>query len=140
MKGNPGKRPVIDSGIVADGSPFTPDFISDDAKACIEEIKRSMPPATYARLDSFALTAYATAWSNFKAATEALAAEGYMEKGSVGQRKQSEWLKVQSDSSAKMMSWGDRLGLDPKSRAALGAKPEEKPKSKFDGLLGGKAN
>ncbi|APG93317.1 hypothetical protein SAMCFNEI73_pB0117 (plasmid) [Sinorhizobium americanum] len=34
-----------------------------------------------------------------------------------------------------MMLMGDRLGLDPESRAAVSS-PEEKPKSKFSGLIG----
>jgi hypothetical protein len=34
-----------------------------------------------------------------------------------------------------MASLGDRLGLDPKSRAAL-ALPEKPRRSKFEGLLG----
>ena len=33
-----------------------------------------------------------------------------------------------------MAALGDRLGLDPKARAAL-ALPEDKPRSKFDGLI-----
>ena len=135
LKGNPGKRPLPEGGVVASGEPFVPDHLEDDAKACVEMIRRSMPPGVYARSDSFALAAYGAAWALHKAAVEALRTEPRVVQGSRGPQP-SPWVKIQNQQAQLMMSLGDRLGLDPKARAALKL-PDEKPASKFDGLLCG---
>ena len=70
LEGNPGKRPIPETSIVAGGSVVAPDHLSDDAKACIGIIKRSLPPKTYAACDAFLLSAYASAWAEHKSCVE----------------------------------------------------------------------
>ena len=137
LEGNPGKRPVAEPTVIATGEAFVPDHINDDAKACIETIKASMPPGVYAMLDGFMLTGFAVAWAWHKKAVEMLEVVAPTEETTSGRSYQSPWLTILNQQAASMRSFGDRLGLDPKSRAALNiAKPEEKEKSKFSGLMG----
>lgn len=138
LKGNPSKRKPAPSGVKAAGEPFIPDHIQDDAKACVELIRQSMPPTVYSKLDSFALTAFSVAWAWHKAATEAMQDEDFkaVTLGSTGQETVNPWFKILNEQSRLMQSWGDRLGLDPKARRDLTALDQEKPKSKFGGLTG----
>ena len=70
-----------------------------------------------------------------KRATEALKIEPPMVPGARGGLVKNPWFNIRSDAARLMMAMGDRLGLDPKARAALAPK-EDKPKSKFNGLIG----
>lgn len=143
LRGNPGKRkakapsPKVAPLTDAD-APFVADHLSADAKACIELIRQYQAPGIYAKIDGFALAAFAAAWALHKQATQAIDAEGAVCPGSQGQSVVSPWVRIQADQARIMMSLGDRLGLDPKARAAL-AVPQEnkKTESKFAGLLGG---
>jgi P27 family predicted phage terminase small subunit len=136
LKGNPGKRKIEPAGVVALGEPFTADHLHSDAKACVELIRQVMPPGIYRRADSLILASFATAWALHKKAVEQLRATGeYVIEGARGPQP-GPWVKILNDQAKLMASLGDRLGLDPKSRAGLKL-PDEKPKSKFDGLVGG---
>jgi|UPI0004BB123B P27 family predicted phage terminase small subunit len=137
LEGNPSKRPIDDFGIAATGEALVPDHLHDDAQACIELIKRSMPPKTYATVDTYALSSFATAWAWHKRATHEMNAPDFdpVVDGSKGQKQPNPWFRILKAMSEEMRSWGDRLGLDPKARAALKL-PDEKPRSKFDGLIG----
>jgi phage terminase small subunit len=48
----------------------------------------------------------------------------------------SPWIKILNAQAAIMASLGDRLGLDPKSRAALKLPNARQQRSKFEGLIG----
>ena len=137
LEGNPGKRAIDVIGLEATGEVFAPEHLHDDAQACIEMVKRSMPPKTYATVDTFALSAFATAWAWHKRATHEMNAPDFapIVEGSKGQKQPNPWFKILKAMSEEMRTWGDRLGLDPKARAALKL-PDEKPRSKFDGLIG----
>ena len=138
LKGNPSKRKIAPSGPKPLGEVFVPDHISDDAKACMEIVKKSMPPNVYSKLDSFALAGFAVAWALHKEAATAIADPDFQSvtKGSMGQEVISPWFKILNEQANQMRSWGDRLGLDPKARMALNVMNEEKPKSKFGDLTG----
>jgi phage terminase small subunit len=56
-------------------------------------------------------------------------------KSSRGGRQVNPWLRILNQQVTLMASLGDRLGLNPKARASLHM-PEDRPASKFDGLLG----
>ncbi len=137
LEGNPGKRAIDAIGIQATGEAFAPDHLHEDAAACFELIKSSMPPKTYARADTFGLSAFATAWAWHRRATHEMNAPDFkaIVVGGKGQEQPNPWFKILKAMSEEMRSWGDRLGLDPKSRMALKL-PDEKPVSKFDGLIG----
>ena len=136
LKGNPGKRKKRAPSIRPEGAVAVPNYLDDDARQCFEMIVDAMPPGTYAMTDTGGVAVYAVAWSNHKRATEALKTEPAMVPGSTGNLTPNPWFKVLHESARIMMAMGDRLGLDPKARAGLSL-PEEKPKSKFAGLIGG---
>lgn len=135
LKGNPGKRKERPPSVKPDGDVFIPNYLDDDARQCFEMIIAAMPPGTYAATDTGGIAVYAVAWSDHKRATEALKTEPALVPGSTGNLTVNPWFKIKNDAARIMMSMGDRLGMDPKARAAL-ALPEEKPKSKFAGLIG----
>ena len=139
LDGNPGKRVIEESGIEALGEPFIPEHLSDDARGCIEVIKASMPSTVYSALDSFLLSAFVTAWALHKLAAHKIndpSFEHVITVGDNGAEAQSPWLAILNKQAALMASLGDRLGLDPKSRAALKLPGAKQKKSKFAGLLG----
>ena len=141
LEGNPGQRRIEKALVKAEGGVFIPDHIRDDAKGCVELIKQSMPDEIYRGADSFALASYGMAWAMHKYATEQLEStdQWYITTQS-GAQQPSVWIKIINEQARVMMSLGDRLGLDPKSRATLHLAEESKPgtKSKFDGLIGRK--
>ena len=97
-----------------------------------------MPPNVYSVLDTFALSAFATAWAIHKKATLVISHPQfqYIEQSKRGAGIESAWIKMQRQQAALMASLGDRLGLDPKSRAAFKMPDARQQKSKFAGLLG----
>ncbi|WP_375414638.1 P27 family phage terminase small subunit [uncultured Bradyrhizobium sp.] len=139
LDGNPTKRVIEESGIEALGEPFIPEHLSDDARGCIECIKASMPSTVYSALDSFILSAFATSWALHKLAAHKIndpAFEHVITVGDNGAEAQSPWLAILNKQAMLMASLGDRLGLDPKSRAALKLPGAKQRKSKFAGLIG----
>jgi phage terminase small subunit len=137
LDGNPSRRLIDDSGIEALGEPFTPEHLSDDARGCIDIIRQSMPHGVYSALDSFLLSAFATAWALHKRAVCEMAKPDFdhIQKTKRGAPTANAWIRIANDQARVLASLGDRLGLDPKSRAAL--KLPDAPKlSKFEGLLG----
>ena len=139
LEGNPSKRVIEESGIEALGEPFIPEHLSDDARGCIEVVKASMPSNIYSALDSFILSAFATAWALHKLAAHKINAPEFKHVFAVGDNgaeMQSPWLAILNKQAALMATLGDRLGLDPKSRAALKLPGAKQKKSKFDGLIG----
>lgn len=139
LDGNPSKRVIDESGIEALGEPFIPEHLSDDARGCIESIKMSMPTGVYSALDSFLLSSFATAWALHKLAAHKINGPEFKhvyKVGDGGAEAQSPWLAILNKQAALMASLGDRLGLDPKSRAALKLPGAKQRKSKFAGLLG----
>lgn len=135
LKGNPGKRKKRAPSLKAAGDVYIPNYLDDDAKQCFEMIVASMPQGTYAATDTGGIAVYAAAWSDHKRATEALKTKAPIVSGSTGNPTVNPWFKIKNEAARIMMSMGDRLGMDPKARAAM-VLPEEKPKSKFSGLLG----
>jgi phage terminase small subunit len=101
-------------------------------------IRSSLPPKVYAAADTFLLSAFATAWALHKRAAHEVAAPDFegVVRSVRGGRQPNPWIRIMNQQAMMMAAIGDRLGLNPKARAALHV-PEEKPPSKFDGLLGG---
>lgn len=137
LDGNPGKRAIPDPGVSALGEAFVPEHVHEDAQACIEVIRRSMPPKVYAALDSFLLAGFGAAWAVHKRAAHEVSNPDFQWTvvNGAGSLAKNPWLNILSGALRDMMAAGDRLGLDPKARAALKL-PAERPRSKFDGLTG----
>ena len=138
LEGNPSRRIIEQSGIEALGEPFIPEHLSDDARGCIETIKMSMPANIYSALDSFILSAFATAWALHKRATHEMNAPDFKwtVKSKRGSAVESAWIKIANKQAGILATLGDRLGLDPKSRAALKLPDAKRRNSKFAGLTG----
>jgi hypothetical protein len=138
LEGNPGKRVIEAAGVEGLGEPFIAEHLMDDARGCIECIKQSMPAKVYSALDSFLLAAFGMAWAlHKKAALEISNPEfAWIVTNSAGSEVPSPWIKILNGQAEKLASLGDRLGLDPKSRAALKLPGAKQQKSKFAGLIG----
>ena len=138
LDGNPGRRPVTDSGIEANGTPFIPEHLCDDARGCMGVVMASMPPRFFTAADTFVLAAFAEAWVLHKRAAHEIASPDFkwIVKSARGAGRPNPWLRIANQQAALMAMLGDRLRLNPKARAGLHV-PQEKPRSKFDGLLGG---
>jgi hypothetical protein len=78
LEGNPGRRPIEESGIEAQGSPFIPEHLPDDARGVIEVIRQSMPSSIYSALDSFLLAAFGMAWAIHKRAAHEIGNPGFV--------------------------------------------------------------
>lgn len=138
LEGNPGQYPIEETGIEGLGEPFIAEHLMDDARGCIEVIKQSMPPRIYSALDSFQLAAFGMAWAIHKKAAHEIGNPGFAltVKNSQGSLVPSPWLRILNAQAAIIASLGDRLGLDPKSRAALKLPGARQKRSKFEGLIG----
>ena len=141
LEGNPGKFPrhvIEEDGVAGLGTPFIPEHLPDDARGCIEVIMKSMPVSVYSALDSFLLSAFGMAWTLHKMAAIEISNPKFecTVLNSQGSLVPSPWVKILNAQATIMASLGDRLGLDPKSRAALRLPNARQQKSKFDGLIG----
>jgi phage terminase small subunit len=101
-------------------------------------IKQSIPPRIYSALDSFHLAAFGMAWAIHKKAAIEISNPDFAwtVKNSQGSQVPSPWMKILNAQAAIMASLGDRLGFDPKSRAALKLPSARQQRSKFEGLIG----
>jgi phage terminase small subunit len=97
-----------------------------------------MPSGVYSALDSFHLAAFAMAWVIHKRAAHEIGNPGFAftVPGSTGSQVTSPWIKILNQQATIMASLGDRLGLDPRSRAALRLPSANQQRSKFEGLIG----
>lgn len=127
------------------GGPLMPEHLLPDAKACIQIIQESMPPGVYARMDTFILAAYGTAWAIHKRAVEEMANPDFqwMVERITGPAENERshwepnaWIRISNNQAQLMASLGGLLGLDPRSRAQIQPLAESKKQgSKFDGLV-----
>jgi phage terminase small subunit len=137
LEGFPGKSVIEESGIAGIGEPFIHEHLMDDARACVEVIKTSMPKRVYSKLDTFNLASFAMALAMDKKAANEIGNPNFewiIENGN-GSKIPSPWIKILNAQASLIVSVGDRLGLDPASRASLKV-PKEQKRSKFDGLIG----
>ena len=134
LDGHPShSRPFIeDMGIESLGEPFIPEHLIDDARGCVEVIKKSMPPKVYSALDSFLLAAFGTQWAIHKMAAEKIAAPDFEAVGKRGAI--NRWLTVLDKATGQMLALSDRLGLDPRSRQNLKLPRARQQRSKFADL------
>jgi phage terminase small subunit len=140
LEGNPGKRPISNPVVDASADVFVPTHLDSAATQCIEAIRASMPPGVYSQADTFMLAAFATAWSLHRRAIMEIGKPDFehVVKSARGGRQVNPWLRIVNQQAMIMASLGDRLGLNPKARASLHM-PEDRPPSKFAGLLAPRA-
>ncbi|MDB5597393.1 MAG: terminase [Hyphomicrobiales bacterium] len=140
LEGNPSRRPIPIEIFAPDGAPFVPDHLSDDAQACAELIIASFKTKRLTSVDSYALAVFTTAWSWHKAATHAMCDPEFkpIVPGSKGGMVPNPWFKILSDQARVMLAYAQKLYLTPADRAALRGADQERPLSKFAGLIGQK--
>jgi P27 family predicted phage terminase small subunit len=140
IEGNPSKKVIEASGIEGLGEPFIAEHLMEDARGCMEVVRQSMPPRIYSALDSFILAAFATAWAIHKRATEEMTRRDFewIVENSAGSETSSPWIKIANTQATLMASLGDRLGLDPKSRAALKLPAARQQREPIESLIGPK--
>jgi phage terminase small subunit len=135
LEGNPSHHAIEAMGIDALGEPFIPEHLMDDARGCVEMIKRSMPRRVYSALDTFLLAAYGMAWAMHKLAATHISNPDFKLVGEKKVGQLSRWLSVLDKQAMMMANLGDRLGLDPRARTSLKLPNARQQKSKFDGLI-----
>lgn len=138
LDGNPGKRPIPVEVSVPEGAPFVPEHLSEDAQICAEHIIRCFVTKSLREPDSYALAAFATAWAWHKAASHAMNDPDFepLIVGSTGNLVPNPWFKILDQQARIMLAYAQKLYLTPADRAALAGAGQEKPTSKFDGLIG----
>lgn len=138
LDGNPGKRPIPIEVFTPEGAPFVPDHLSDDAQICAEFIIGSFKAKRLTAPDSYLLSAFATAWAWHKAATHAMNSPDFkaVVPGSKGGEVPSPWFRILSDQARTMIALSAKLYLSPADRASIKGGEVERPRSKFDGLIG----
>jgi phage terminase small subunit len=138
LEGNPSKR-LMPTGIDALGEPFVPEHLTDDARGCIEIIKRSMPPNIYSALDTFLLATFGVAWAIHKRATLEMANPDFawITTSETGMRRPSPWVAIANQQAKVMANLAARLGLDTITRESMGVAGSPQQRSEFDGLLAG---
>lgn len=141
LDGNPGRREIIADIVVPEGAPFVPEHLPEDAQACAEHILKSFKAKTFTAPDSYALAAFATAWAWHKAATHEMASPDFQPivPGSTGNFAPNPWFRILNDQARVMLAYAPKLYLTPADRAGLRGL-EDRPKSKFEGLLGPNAS
>jgi phage terminase small subunit len=130
LEGNAGKHQIEPTGIEALGQPYVPDHLSDDGCGCLEIVQQSMPAHVFCAVDTFLLSCFATSWSLHKKAVLKISGPSFDVK------RDAPWVRLANQQAQLMASLSDRLGLDPRSRAALRLPDVRQKKSKFAGLLG----
>jgi hypothetical protein len=146
LDGRPGKRPVPDIGdfLPSLGEAFIPAHLSEEAQACAEVIKASMPDGIYSQGDSYTIAAFAMACAVHQKAAHFLSnpkAELVIENAGEDHEHNLQpalnlWLKVLNDQAKIIALLGDRLGLNPRARMAVQMPTRKPPRSKFENLLG----
>lgn len=138
MAGNPHKGVLPPDPFTPRGAPFVPDHLTDDAKACAEHIIRCFTTKHLAAPDSYALAAFSTAWAWHKAAVLEMQKPDFepIVVSEKGDQKPNPWFTIMNRASEHMLRWGAKLYLTPVDRASIHGADDDRPKSKFDGLIG----
>ena len=138
LEGRPGKKPVLGEFIEALGEVYVPNHLCDEAQACMEVVKASMPDRTYSKADTFLLAAFAEAWAAHLDLTHQMASPDFTWTLTTpnGYIVQNPIIRIRDQQAQLMATLGDRLGLNPKARIGIRL-PDERPRpTPFESLLG----
>ena len=135
LEGNPGKRAINDDAPQPIGTPTRPEYLTGYAADVWLKIVGSMPQQIYSPADEELLAAYCVAAAMHREAVMRLTEMGAVIVGESGAPYQNPWTGILNTQATKMATIGSRLGLDPSARASLKVPKDEKPKSKFEGLV-----
>jgi len=119
IEGNPGRLPMNPAEPTPSGAAACPDFLSDDAKAKWREVMESVPPGMITAADGAILVVYCDAWSDFKAATEAMQRGDLLGDRLIRNDRPNPYFRIKSDAAKRMAAAATRLGLSPADRSGL---------------------
>lgn len=146
LEGNPGKRAVgVEPRPEISVLPPPPDFLSIDARAEWDRVARQLHfLGLLTVVDVPSLSAYCQAYGRWVQAERAIAemakhdmlTGGLMIKTANGNAIQNPLVGTANKAASDMVRYASEFGLTPAARARLAIGPLEKPKSKFDGLIG----
>lgn len=147
IEGNPGKRPIPEEPKPDIGElPAPPEFLTAEAKEEWERISVQLHRlGLLTVVDVASLGAYCQAYGRWVLAERAIAkmaandvlTGGLMIKTTNGNAIQNPLVGTSNKAASDMVRYAAEFGLTPAARARLAIGSIEKPKSKFDGLIGG---
>ena len=135
LEGNPGKRRVNRAAPVPVGTLTCPAHLGSYAKAVWKRVVSAMPPGLYTAAERELLAAYCEAADMHKRAVLAIREGGEICTGQGGALYQNPWVSILNRQAQLLATLGTRLGLDPAARQGLRVEQDERPKSKFEGLV-----
>ena len=135
LEGNPGYKPINEDAPQPIGRPQRPKYLKGYAAQVWAKVVGSMPEKIYTPADEELLAAYCVAAAMHRQAIEHINADGPVLTAESGAPYQSPWMGILNTQATKKATIGSRLGLDPAARATLRVSKDEKPKSKFEGLV-----
>lgn len=135
LEGNPGKRAINEDAPQPTGTPTRPNYLNGYAAEVWGKIIGAMPEKVYSPADEELLAAYCVAAAMHREAVERINEMGAVIVADSGAPYQNPWTGILNTQATKMATIGSRLGLDPAARATLRVPKDEKPKSKFEGLV-----
>ena len=106
--------------------PVSPDWLSDAGRKKFDEVALLLADGgVLTKLDTDAISAYASAWCDYRNAADAIEKAGGATYVSNGLIKANPAHKIKTDASREMASWSDRLGLSPAARKRLSIEQPE---------------
>ena len=122
------------------GVPPRPRWLPPAARAEWRRVVRLLEPSGILSVADLAvLSAYAIAWSDFRAANEKVRETGTTAVGSQGQPVEHPLVRIAERAEARMIAAGRLLGLNPASRlqARIGhSEPADRDEQDFFGVAG----
>jgi P27 family predicted phage terminase small subunit len=126
LEGNPGKRPLPDTVIVA-GRPDVaemaepPDYLPEDGKDFWSEtVAWLIDLGIVDRIDRFALEQVATQYARIRQAQRVIKADGHFARGSTGQLVEHPALKIERSATDLFLKLAEHYALTPIARTRLG--------------------
>ena len=135
LEGNPGRRPIPTETTEATGRPSKPDYVKGYADQVWNRLVGSMPEKVYTAADQDLLATYCVSAALHRDAAAKVHEMGAVITTEAGTLTTNPYVRVLNAQATKMTSIGSRLGLDPAARANLRVPKDDKPKSKFAGLI-----
>lgn len=135
LEGNPGRRPIHTDTAQPTGRPSKPSYLEGYASEVWHRLIGSMPEKVYTAADEDLLAAYCVAADLHRDAVAQVNAMGAVLTTEAGSFTTNPYVRVLNAQATKMASIGSRLGLDPAARASLRVPQDDRPRSKFEGLI-----
>ena len=121
------------------GKVLVPEYLHEDAQACIEVITESVPDGLLTRVDSYLLASYACAVAVHKRCAHEMCRPDFQWveiSEQTGTGKPSSWVRMMFDAGNQIAKIGARLGLDPISRESVLLPRKFDLHGEFAGLIG----